>query len=159
MSLHTPRFDLDALAPGAERAIGALDAYVATLGLEPRLLELIRVRASQLNGCCYCIDMHTKDARARGDSEQRLHALSVWREAPFFTDRERAALAWTDAVTLVSDGHAPDTAYAAARAHLSEADVAALLLAIIAINAWNRVAIAQRLVAGSYVSPHGAIAA
>jgi AhpD family alkylhydroperoxidase len=159
MSLHTPRFDLDALAPGAERAISALDAYVATLGLEPRLLELIRVRASQLNGCCYCIDMHTKDARARGDTEQRLYALSAWPEAPCFTDRERAALAWTDAVTLVSDGHVPDAAYAAVRAHFSEADVAALLLAVIAINAWNRVAIAQRLVAGAYVSPYGVAAA
>src|SRR5215207_6046599 len=135
-----PRFDLDAVAPGAERALGALDAYVETLSIEPALLDLIRVRASQLNGCVYCIDMHTKDARARGDTEQRLYALGAWRDAPFFSARERAALAWTEAVTLVSEGHISDAAFAEARAHFSDAEISALLLAIIAINSWNRVA-------------------
>jgi AhpD family alkylhydroperoxidase len=142
---HEPRFDLDALAPGAERAIGALDAYVATLRLDPALLELLRVRASQLNGCTYCIDLHTRDARARGETERRLYALSAWRESPFFTDRERAALAWAEAVTLVSDGHVPDAAYDEARAHFTDAEIAGLLLATVAVNAWNRVAISQRL--------------
>lgn len=159
MPAKLPRFDLDTLAPGAESAIGALDEYVATLGIEPLLLELIRVRASQLNGCVYCIDMHSKDARARGESEQRLYALSAWREAPYYSPRERAALAWTEAVTLVSDGHVPDEVFAAARAQFSEAEVAALLLAIIAINAWNRVAVSQRLPAGGYVSRVAAAAA
>jgi AhpD family alkylhydroperoxidase len=114
------------VAPGAERAIGQLDQFVAGCGLEPGLIELVRVRASQLNGCVYCIDMHTKDARARGDTEQRLHALSAWREAPYFTDRERAALAWTEAVTLVSEGHVPDAASAETRAQFTEAEIAGL---------------------------------
>jgi AhpD family alkylhydroperoxidase len=156
MPLPNPRFDLDALAPGAHAAIGALDRYVATLGLDPRMLELVRVRASQLNGCVYCIDMHTKDARARGETEQRLHALAAWREAPYFTDHERAALAWTEAVTLIAREHIPDAAYEEARSRLDEREVAALLLAIIAINAWNRVSVARRPVAGAYVSPHAA---
>lgn len=149
------RFDLEALTPGAEDAIGTLDTYIAKLKLDAPLLELIRVRASQINGCTYCIDMHTKDARARGDTEQRLYALSAWREAPFFTDRERAALAWTEALTLVSEGQVPDAVYAEVRSQFSEAEVAGLLLVIIAINAWNRVAISQRLQAGKYVSPYG----
>jgi AhpD family alkylhydroperoxidase len=146
------RFDLESVAPGAERALGKLDGFVATLGLEDSLIELVRVRASQMNGCVYCIDMHTKDARARGESEQRLYGLSAWRESPYYTERERSALAWTEAVTLVSEGQIPDGAYDAVRGHFTESEVATLLLAIIAINAWNRVAISQRLVAGTYVS-------
>jgi AhpD family alkylhydroperoxidase len=148
----TQRFDFAAVAPGAEAAIGAMDHFVAGQGLEAGLLELIRVRASQLNGCVYCIDMHTKDARARGETEQRLYALSAWREAPYFTERERAALAWTEAVTLISEGHVADAAYAAARTQFTEVEIAVLLMAVIAINAWNRVAVSQRLEAGSYVS-------
>ncbi|HEU4700768.1 MAG TPA: carboxymuconolactone decarboxylase family protein [Gemmatimonadales bacterium] len=148
-----PRFDLEAVAPGAESAIGALDTYVAKLSLEPALLELVRVRASQLNGCTYCLDIHTKDARARGESEQRLYALPAWRESPFFTDRERAALAWAEAITLVSADRVPDAVYAEVRAQLSEAELAGILLATLAINAWNRVAISQRLQPGGYVSP------
>ena len=158
MPVPRPRFDLDSLNPGAESAIDALDRYVGTLGFDAKLLELVRVRASQLNGCIYCIDMHTKDARARGETEQRLHALAAWREAPYFTARERAALAWTEAVTLIARDHIPDASYEEARTHLSEQDIAGLLLAIIAINAWNRVAVSQRLVPGAYVSPYAATA-
>jgi AhpD family alkylhydroperoxidase len=161
VSSSRPRFDLETLAPGAERAIEALDTHVATLGVEPRLLELIRVRASQLNGCAYCIDVHAKDARARGEAEHRLHALAAWRETPFFSARERAALAWAEAVTLVAEGRVSDAALAEARAALTDEEIAAVLLATIAINAWNRVAIGQRLVPGRYVSPHtplGAVA-
>jgi len=145
MSRQKQRFDLEAVAPGAEDAIGAMDTFVAGSGIEPELLELVRIRASQLNGCTYCIDMHTRDARSRGESEQRLYALAAWEESPFFTARERAALAWTEAVTLVADGHIPDAAYEEARAQFTEAEIAGLLMAIIAINAWNRVAISQRL--------------
>lgn len=150
MSPLKPRIDLEAIAPRAERILGTLDGYVAGLGLEPALLELVRLRASQLNGCAYCLDMHTKDARARGETEQRLYALSAWREAPFYSDRERAALAWTEAVTLVADGHVPDAVYDEVRAQFDEAGVVALTLAIVAINGWNRLSIAFRSVAGTY---------
>lgn len=147
-----PRFELKAVAPDAERVLFALDTYVAGLGLlDPSLLELVRVRASQLNGCAYCLDMHTKDARGGGETEQRLYALDAWRETPFFTDRERAALAWTEAVTRVADGHVPDAVYDELRQHFGEAEVAALTLAVIAINGWNRLAISLRTVPGSYV--------
>jgi len=148
----TERFDFAAVAPGAEAAIGVMDRFVAGHELEAGLLELMRVRASQLNGCVYCIDMHTKDARARGETEQRLYALPAWREAPYFTDRERAALAWTEAVTLIGEGHVGDAAYSEVRAQFTEEEIAVLLMAVLAINAWNRVAVSQRLEAGSYVS-------
>lgn len=159
MQLSQPRFDLESLAPGAERAVGALDSHVAKQDLDRALLELIRVRASQLNGCTYCIDMHTKDARARGETEQRLYALAAWQESPFFNSRERAALAWTEAVTLISDGHVPDAVFAGVQREFSDVEIAGLLMAIIAINAWNRVAISQRLQPGDYVSPHAAAGA
>lgn len=120
-------------------------------GLEPGLLELVKTRASQLNGCAFCIDMHTKDARAAGETEQRLYALSAWRETPFFTDRERAALAWTEALTNIQQGHAPDELYDEARTHFSEAELVRLTFAITQINAWNRIAIGFRAVPGSYV--------
>ena len=147
------RFSVNESAPGAERAIGALDEYVASMRLDSRLLELVRVRASQLNGCAYCIDMHTKDARARGETEERLYALAAWRESPIFSARERAALAWTEAVTLVAQGGISDDVYEQVSRLFSESEVAGLLLAVIAVNAWNRVAISQRLRAGDYVSP------
>src|SRR5262249_9166403 len=114
------------------------------------LLELVKVRASQINGCAYCIDMHTKDARANGESEQRLYALSAWRETPFFTDRERAALAWTESVTLIGDGHAPDEGYEEVRGHFTEKELVPLTMAIVTINGWNRLAIGFRAVPGSY---------
>lgn len=128
----------------------AVQEYVDECGLEHSLLELIKTRASQLNGCAYCIDMHTKDARAQGETEQRLYGLSAWHEAPFYTDRERAALAWTEAVTLISETHGPDDVFAQAQAQFTEAELVNLTLAVIAINGWNRLAISFREVAGSY---------
>jgi len=115
-----PRIAYTKVAPGATRAMRGLEEYLAACGLEPSLLDLVRTRASQINGCAYCIDMHTKDARARGESEQRLYTLDAWRETPFYTERERAALAWTEAVTLITNGHVPDAVYEEVRQHLSE---------------------------------------
>lgn len=150
------RQNFNKTAPGASRAMFALQKYVEECGLEHSLLELIKTRASQINGCAYCIDMHTKDARARGETEQRLYALSAWHETPFFTDRERAALAWTEAVTLVSETHVPDDVFAEAQKHFTETELVNLTMAVIAINGWNRLAISFREVAGSYQSPHAA---
>lgn len=147
------RLDYAKTAPGASRAMYALQKYVAESGLEHSLLELVKTRASQINGCAYCIDMHTKDARAQGETEQRLYGLNAWREAPFYTDRERAALAWTEAVTLISETHAPDDVFAEAQAHFTEAELVNLTMAVIAINGWNRLAISFREVAGSYQPP------
>jgi AhpD family alkylhydroperoxidase len=132
------------------RALSGLDAYVRDTGLETGLLDLVRVRASQLNGCAYCIDMHTKDARAGGETEQRLYGLSAWRETPFYTGRERAALAWTDAITRIGDGPVPDALYEEARQHFADKELVDLTLGIIAINAWNRLSIAFRTEPGRY---------
>ncbi|MGH6811230.1 MAG: carboxymuconolactone decarboxylase family protein [Methylocella sp.] len=146
-----PRLDARKVAPAAYHAMLALEGYVANSSrLEPSLLELVKLRASQINGCAYCIDMHTKDARANGESEQRLYGVTAWREAPFFTDRERAALGWTEALTLISEGHAPDSAYEEARLRFGEEELVNLSLAIITINGWNRLAIAFRAVPGEY---------
>ncbi len=131
-------------------AIFALQRYVDGCGLEPLLLELVKLRASYINGCAYCVDMHTKDARALGETEQRLYAVPVWRETPFFSDRERAALAWTEAVTLVSVDQVPDDAYEQARGQFSEKELVDITFAVIAINTWNRLAIPFRAVPGSY---------
>src|SRR4051794_1333994 len=150
MSDMKPRLDHMEAAPGATAAMFAVERYVRKCGLEPGLLELMKLRASQINGCAYCVDMHTKDARAKGETEQRLYATSVWREAPFFTDRERAALAWTEAVTLVSQGQVPDSVYQTARKEFSEKELVDLTMAVIAINGWNRLAISFRAVAGTY---------
>jgi AhpD family alkylhydroperoxidase len=125
-------------------------AYLSRCGLAPELVDLILLRASQINGCAYCIDMHSKDLRARGETEQRLYLLDAWREAPFYNDRERAALAWTEAVTRVTDGHVPDEVYEQVRAQFSEEEIANLTLAVVAINSWNRLNIAFRTAAGSY---------
>jgi AhpD family alkylhydroperoxidase len=144
------RIDFSAMPQGAYKAMLGLESYVRQSGLEPSLLELVKTRASQINGCAFCIDMHTKDARAAGESEQRLYGLSAWREAPFYSDRERAALDWTEAVTLVADGHVPDAVYESVRRHFSEQELANLTVAVIAINGWNRLAIAFRTVAGTY---------
>ncbi len=146
------RLDYNKTAPGAARAMYALHKYVEESGLEHSLLELVKTRTSQINACAYCIDMHTKDARARGESEQRLYALSAWRSAPFFTDRERAALAWAESLTLVSQSHVPDEVFAEARAHFTEAELVNLTMAVITINGWNRLAISFREVPGSYQS-------
>lgn len=122
----------------------------AGASLEPSLLELVKIRASQINGCAYCIDMHTKDARLAGETEQRIYALSAWRETPFFTERERAALEWTEAVTRVSETHVPDEVYEHVRRHFNEAEIVALTFAVVIINGWNRLAVAFRTPAGSY---------
>ena len=148
------RIDYAKAAPGAFRAMFMLEKYVRGCGLEASLLELVRMRASQINGCAFCLDMHSKDARAAGETEQRLYLLSAWREAPFYTDRERAALAWTEALTLVTDGHVPDEVYAEAREHFGEKELADLSLAVVAINGWNRLAIAFRPEVGKY-QPRG----
>jgi AhpD family alkylhydroperoxidase len=127
-----------------------LDHYVKSCGLELTLLELVKIRASQINGCAFCIDMHTKDARAMGETEQRIFGLSAWQETPFYSDRERAALTWTEAVTLISENHVPDAVYNAVREHFAEKELVDLTLAVIAINGWNRLAISFRSVPGSY---------
>ncbi len=145
-----PRMEYMKVAPGISQAMGGLQRAVHESGLEPSLLELVKTRASQINGCAYCLDMHTKDARAGGETEQRLYALSAWRETPFYTDRERAALAWTEAVTLISETHVPDEVYEQAREQFSEQELAYLTLAIIAINGWNRLAVSFRTVPGTY---------
>ena len=149
-----PRIEYDKIAPAGVQSMWGLEKYVRHCGLEPALLELVKLRASQINGCAYCIDMHTKDARARGESEQRLYALNAWQETPFFSDRERAALAWTEAVTEVADGHVPDEAYEAVRQHFDEKELVDLTLAIVAINGWNRMAISFRKVPGTYQPTH-----
>jgi AhpD family alkylhydroperoxidase len=145
-----PRLDPAKAAPGAAHAMLGLEKYIATCGLERSLIELVKMRASQINGCAYCIDMHSKDARANGETEQRLYALSAWRETPFFTERERAALVWTEALTLISQTHAPDDVYQEARKHFSDTELVNLTLVIATINAWNRFAIGFRSVPGSY---------
>ncbi|MGH2459906.1 MAG: carboxymuconolactone decarboxylase family protein, partial [Chloroflexota bacterium] len=129
-----PRIEYGKVAPGVFGAMRGLEEYVHQSGLEPSLVDFVKLRASQINGCAYCIDMHTKDARARGESEQRLCELVAWRETPFYTERERAALAWTEALTLISQGHAPDDVYEVARAHFTEKELVDLSMAIITIN-------------------------
>jgi AhpD family alkylhydroperoxidase len=136
--------------PEGVHAILNLEKTIRSSGLEPSLLELVKFRASQMNGCAYCIDMHTKDARAAGETEQRLYALSAWRETPFFTARERAALAWTEALTDIQQGHAGDEVYAQARGEFDEAELMKLTLAVTQINTWNRIAIGFRMEPGSY---------
>lgn len=145
-----PRLEIPKIDPQAYRAMAGLETYVHNSGLEPALLELVKMRASQINGCAYCLDMHSKDARAKGETEQRLYALNAWRETPFYTDRERAALAWTEALTLISQTHAPDDVFEEARRHFSEAELVSLSMAIVAINGWNRLAIGFRAVPGTY---------
>ena len=145
-----PRFNYAKAAPGVYDAMDGLDQYLAGCGLEESLLHLVRLRASMINGCAYCIDMHWKDLRALGEGEQRLYSLDAWRECPYYTDRERAALEWTDAVTLIAQGHAADSVYQGVRPHFSEKELSDLTLALAAINAWNRLSIAARLAPGGY---------
>jgi len=146
----TPRIELTQAPAGAVQAMYNLERYVRQAGFEPGLLELLKLRASQMNGCAYCIDMHSKDARAMGETEQRLYGLSAWRETGYYSERERAALEWTEALTFIADNHAPDELYERVRAHFSEAEIVNLSLAIVAINGWNRLAISFRSVPGSY---------
>jgi AhpD family alkylhydroperoxidase len=141
-----PRINFMQAAPDSIKALMALEAQVQGSGLEQSLIELVKTRASQINGCAFCINMHTQDARKRGETEQRLYLLNAWREAPAYTDRERAALAWTEAVTLISEMHAPDDVYNDVRAHFTEAETVNLTMLIATINSWNRLAIALRAV-------------
>lgn len=148
-----PRLNYIHLASPAIAAMRGVEEYVRHSGLETSLLELVRLRASQINGCAYCIDMHTKDARAAGETEQRLYGLSAWREMPFYSPRERAAMAWTEAVTLISRDQVPDEVYDFTRKHFSEEEIVKLTMAVIAINGWNRLAISFRSKPGSYQPP------
>ena len=141
-----PRFDYFKAAPEAVQAQRSLSDYTRECGLETSLIELVKIRASQLNGCAFCLEMHTREARAQGETETRLHLLAAWRESPLFSDRERAALEWTEAVTLVASSRVPDDVYAIARARFDESELVKLTLVIGVINTWNRLAIAFRAV-------------
>ncbi len=151
---HAPRLDYRRLNPAVFKAYLAFDQAAHGSGLEPSLLELVKLRASHLNGCAYCVDMHSKDARAQGEQEQRLYALPVWREAPFFSERERAALAWTEALTTVAGHGISDELFAATAKHFNETELVALTAAVVAINGWNRFAVAFAAVAGTYQPAH-----
>jgi AhpD family alkylhydroperoxidase len=144
------RFNYVKAAPGAYKAMLGLEQYLHECGLEEPLIHLIKLRASQINGCAYCLDMHWKDLRALGENEQRLYSLDAWRECPYYTDRERAALEWTEAVTLITDGHVRDEVYERVRTVFSEKELSDLTLAVATINAWNRLVISARTVPGSY---------
>jgi AhpD family alkylhydroperoxidase len=146
------RIDVMHVSPGIVHAMLGLERQVRQAGLESKLLDLVRMRASQINGCAYCLDMHSKDARANGETEQRLYGLDAWREAPYYSDRERAALEWTEALTLVADTHVPDEVYERVRKQFSENELAHLSLAVVAINGWNRLNVAARTVPGDYVA-------
>jgi AhpD family alkylhydroperoxidase len=152
------RLNYAKVAPAAYKAMLGLEAYLHQCGLEESLLHLIKLRSSQINGCAYCLDMHWKDLRAIGETEQRLYSLDAWRECPYYTERERAALAWTEAVTLVARDHVPDVVYEEVRPHFNEKELSDLTFAIATINAWNRLAIAGRTVPGEYQSPKSNIA-
>jgi AhpD family alkylhydroperoxidase len=147
------RIEYAQVVPDAIEALRALEKYVRTCGIEPKALELIKIRASQINGCAYCLDMHTKDARARGETEQRIYALNAWRETPFFTEKERAAPAWAEAVTQVSASQVSDEVYEIARQCFDEKELANITIAITAINGWNRLAVSFRSVPGVYEPP------
>jgi AhpD family alkylhydroperoxidase len=144
------RYNYAKLSSGGYQAMLGLEKYLHQCGLEEGLLHLVKLRVSQINGCAFCLDMHWKDLRALGEQEQRLYSLDAWRECPYYTDRERSALAWAEAVTLITNGHASDAAYEDARAHLSEKEISDLTFAIVTINAWNRLAISNRTVPGNY---------
>jgi len=146
----TARLSYAHAAPAATRAMMGLENYVRTSGLEPTLVHLVKMRASYMNGCAYCIDMHSKDARLEGETEQRLYAIPVWHETSFFTPRERAALAWTESVTAIATTGVPDEAYEAVRQHFTEEELVALTMAVVAINGWNRLAVSFRTEPGSY---------
>jgi len=153
-----PRFDYRKYAPAALKAMMELEKYIAKSGLEHKLVLLMKMRASQINGCAYCIDMHSIDARAEGETEQRLYALDAWRETPFFTDRERAALEWTEALTLVSETHVPDEVHEQAKKYFNEKEIADLTIVVSTINMWNRISISTRAVPGHYRAAKSAAA-
>src|SRR5574341_855004 len=145
-----PRINITSVNPGAFQAMLGLGNYLRQCGLDAKLLDLINLRVSQINGCAYCIDMHWKDLRAAGETEQRLYGLDAWEESPYYSDRERAALAWTEAVTNIGEGRVSDSVFAEVRKSFSEKEVADLTLAVTAINSWNRLNIALRTVPGTY---------
>ena len=144
------RLNYGKAAPGAMRAMGAVESYLDECGLEPALIDLIKLRASQINGCAYCVDMHSLDLRAEGETEQRIYALPVWRETPFFTERERAALLWTEKLTLIAVDHVPDEVYEQVRPYFTDEELVNLTLAIATINAWNRFGVSFRDEPGHY---------
>lgn len=145
-----PRIDYRKYAQQPLQTMLALEKQIAESGLEPKLLHLVKMRASQINGCAYCLDMHSIDARAEGESEQRLYTLEAWQETPFFSDRERAALAWAEALTRISETHAPDGVFEELKKHFNEREIVDLTFAIGTINLWNRLAISLRAVPGHY---------
>jgi AhpD family alkylhydroperoxidase len=147
------RFDYAKIAPGIYHAMLGLEKYLHECGLEQSLLHLIKLRTSQINGCAYCLDMHWKDLKSIGESDQRLYELDAWEEGPFYSDRERAALAWTEAVTRVAESRVPDALYEETRKHFSEKEIADLTFAVAAINGWNRLAISARSTPGTYEVP------
>ena len=149
-----PRIDYRKHSPDAQKALYELEKYVATSGLDHKLIHLLKLRASQINGCAYCIDMHSKDARALGETEQRLYELNAWRETPFYTEKERAALEWTESLTLISQTHAPDETFEAMKKHFTDKEIVDLTILVALINAWNRVAISMRAVPGAYQAKH-----
>jgi AhpD family alkylhydroperoxidase len=154
-----PRIDYRKFAQDATKSMMGLEKYIAECGLEPGLVHLLKMRASQINGCAYCLDMHSIDARALGETEQRLYALNAWRETPFFTDRERAALGWTEALTLVAETHVPDEVFEEAKKYFSEKEIVDLTVVVSTINLWNRVAISLRAVPGHYRPAKSSVAA
>lgn len=141
-----PRLNAHLVAPAAMKPMFALEAYIAGSGLEKSLIELVKTRASQINGCAFCVHMHTRDARAAGETEERLYLLSAWRESPLYSERERAALAWTEALTLLPQTGAPDEDYEGLKAHFSEVEIVNLTFLVATINAWNRFGVGFRLV-------------
>lgn len=150
-----PRLDYANALPAGIRGMIRLEGAVNESPLDPTLVELVKMRASQINGCAYCLDMHSKDARARGEDEQRLHTLAAWRETPFYTPAERAALAWCESLTRIADRGAPEDEYLELKRLFTDEEIAALTFAIVAINGWNRLAVGFRAPVGDYVSPHG----
>ncbi len=145
-----PRIDYYKLSPGGVKAMLGLEHYLSGSSLDKKLLHLIKLRVSQINGCAYCLDMHWKDLQAEGEDPQRMYSLDAWREAPYYSDQERAALAWAEAVTNISEGHVPDEVYEEARRHFNEQQLADLTLAVATINSWNRLSIAFRVTPGTY---------
>ncbi len=148
-----PRIDYSKLSPEGYKAMLGLEHYLNHSSVEKKLLHLLKLRVSQINGCAFCLDMHWKDLQVEGENEQRMYSLDAWRETSYYTGRERAALAWAEAVTNIKDGHVPDSLYEDTRRHFSEQEVADLTLAVVAINGWNRVSIAFRVVPGAYQPP------
>jgi AhpD family alkylhydroperoxidase len=151
-SSHGERLNYARIAPEAVRAQRGLEAYLHSSGLEESLIHLVKLRASIINGCAYCVDMHTKEARLAGETEQRLYAIPVWRETPFFTPRERAALAWTEVLTLIAEGGVSDEVYESTRSQFSDEELVALTMVVVTINGWNRLAVSFRTPVGGYVA-------